>query len=390
MAAPRQRRERRIVIAIVVFWLALAIVVYAYAGYPLLVAARARLWGTEAVGAPVTPPVTVVVAAYNEDARIADRVRDVLAQDYPADCLRVVVASDGSTDGTVAAASAVGDPRVDVLALADNRGKAAALAAALARVTTPIVAFTDARQRFAPYALRRLVEPLADPAVGAVSGELEIRTGTDAGARPADIGLYWRMEKALREGEARLGWLHGVSGAIHAMRRELIVVPPDGTILDDMFLPLAAVFAGKRVWMVRNAIAIDVASGDEGEEFRRKLRTLAGNWQLMARLPRLLSWRDNPVWFAFVSHKLARLIVPWALIAALIASAYAPGAFYRALFGLQLAGYVAAAIALAAPRQVARIPLLPTAGTFVLLNAAALLSLPACLMLDPRGLWKKH
>lgn len=370
-----------------VFWVAIALVTYAYALYPLLAAVLAHVSGRVPHVDAITPPLTVIVAAHNEAPRIAARVRDILEQEYPVENLRVVVVDDGSNDGTATAAG-IDDPRVHVVSLPENAGKAVALNAGVAAATTSLVAFTDARQRFAPGALRMLVEPFADPEVGTVSGELVIESHTSG--RAADIGLYWRIETVLRESEARLGWLHGVSGAIHAMRRELIPKLPAGLILDDMYFPLATQFAGKWVWMARDAVALDTASGDETEEFRRKVRTLAGNWQLMARLPRLLSWRDNPVWFAFVSHKLARLIVPWALIAALIASAYAPGAFYRALFGLQLAGYVAAAIALAAPRQVARIPLLPTAGTFVLLNAAALLSLPACLMLDPRGLWKKH
>ena len=232
------------------------------------------------------------------------------------------------------------------------------------------------------------MEPFADPNVGAVSGELMIESAPGA---VADIGLYWRMEKALREGEARLGWLHGVSGAIHALRRELVQAPPPGTILDDMYLPLSVVFAGKRVAMAREAIALDHASADAWEEFRRKLRTLAGNWQLVARMPRLANPFANPVFFAWFSHKFLRLIVPWALLAMVIACAFAwRQPFYRGALLVQLAGYAGAAFALLRPRLGARIPLLRTIGSFVVLNAAALLSLPACLALDPRGLWKSH
>lgn len=371
----------------IVFWCALALIVYAYVLYPSLVLLLSRRFGQLPQCASCTPSLTVIIAACNESARIGARVRDVLAQDYPHDKLRVAVVDDGSSDGTWKAAE-TGDPRVRVIRLAYNVGKAAALAIAIESSDTEIVAFADARQRFAPNALRRLMEPFADPRVGAVSGELVIES---APGTTADIGLYWRMEKVLRDNEARLGWMHGASGAIHALRRELAQPPPPGTILDDMYLPLSVVFAGSRVAMVRDAVALDRASADALEEFRRKLRTLAGNWQLIARMPRLANPFTNPVFFAWFSHKFLRLIVPWALLAMLIACALAwRQPFYRAALIMQLAGYAGAAFALLRPRLGARVPLLRTIGSFVMLNAAALLSLPACLALDPRGLWKSH
>jgi hypothetical protein len=157
-----------------------------------------------------------------------------------------------------------------------------------------------------------------------------------------------------------------------------------------MFLPLGAVLAGKRIWMAREAIAYDTASVSGSEEFRRKLRTLAGNWQLMARMPQLLNPWLNPTFFAFISHKLLRLIAPWALLVALVASASAGGAFYASVCGLQLLAYAVAVLAVVRPRWMEGIPFATSAGTFLMLNVAALLSLPACLLLDPRGLWKKH
>jgi cellulose synthase/poly-beta-1,6-N-acetylglucosamine synthase-like glycosyltransferase len=369
-----------------IFWVAIALVAYTYALYPALAAVLSRWMGRTPHTEAITPALAVVVAAHNEESRIATRVRDILEQEYPEDDLRVIVVDDGSTDGTAAAAD-IGDARVQVIRLPRNVGKAAALNAGVAAATAALVVFTDARQRFAPGALRRLAEPFADPEVGVVSGELAI--APDVAGRAADIGLYWRIETMLRESEARLGWLHGVSGAIHAMRRELIPTLPPGLILDDMYLPLTALFAGKWVWMTREAVALDSGSRDESEEFRRKLRTLAGNWQLLAKLPRLLNPFTNPVFFAFVSHKLLRLLAPWALIAALPASLCARQPFYAALFVLQLLAYAIAALAIFRPRAAARIPFAGTAGTFVMLNAAALCSLPACIV-GPRRLWKKH
>jgi cellulose synthase/poly-beta-1,6-N-acetylglucosamine synthase-like glycosyltransferase len=368
-----------------IFWTALGLVAYTYAGYALLVAllARRRAWRPRTTD--FTPALTVVIAAYNEAARIGARVRNVLAQDYPAERLRVVVVSDGSDDGTERCVPA-DDPRVRVLALAENRGKAAALNAAMAVVESGFVVFTDVRQRFAADALRRLMAPFADAEVGVVSGELELAADTGA----TQGGLYWRMEKSLREREALVGWLHGVSGAVYALRTHLFEPLPPGTILDDVWIPLHAAFAGQRIWMARDALAYDSGSATAAEEYRRKLRTLAGNWQLLARLPRLLvPWR-NPLFLAWFSHKLLRLVAPWALLAAWLAAALAPGPVYQLAFWAQTLGYALAVLALAAPRLAARIPLAPAAGSFVMLNTAALLALPASLALDPRGLWKKH
>ena len=379
----------------IVFWICAALVVWTYAGYPVGVYLLQRRFGRDVERADPAddadlPGLTVVIAAFNEERRIGARVADVLAQDYPHERLRVVVVSDGSRDGTARAAAASGDARVRVIELAANAGKAVALDAALATIDDGIVVFADARQRYAPGTLRRLVVPFRDASVGGVSGELAFVETDGADAPAASLGLYWRMETALRRHEARLGTLHGVSGAIHALRRSRWVAPPPGTILDDVWIPMQVVLRGERVWLERDAVAWDIASATGAEEFRRKLRTLAGNWQLVARLPAVaLPWR-NPAFFAWFSHKFLRLLVPWALLAMLLSSACIDTPFWRMLFVLQLAAYVAAALALLAPKAAARVPLLPTLATFVSLNVAALLSLPACLALDPRGLWKPH
>lgn len=369
------------------FWGCVAAVFWAYAGYPLLAAVLASKLGQTPRSGESCPPLTVVIAARDEEARIGARIADVLAQDYPAGALHVLVVSDGSRDGT-ARAAADADPRVSVLVLADNVGKAAALNAAMAMVATDLVAFTDVRQRYAPGALRALVAPFADPRVGAVSGELVIDEPDGSATRA--VGLYWRMEKRLRADEARLRWLHGVTGAVHALRRALYRPMPAGTILDDMWLPLHAAFAGHWVWMARDAVAHDIASTDAREEFARKLRTLAGNWQLLARLPVLLVPGANPLFFAWWSHKFLRLLVPWALLLALAASAQAPGPLYRVALVAQVAGYGLAALGLWLPRLAARVPLLPAGCTFLMLNAAALLSLPASLAVAPDRLWRRH
>ena len=374
-------------VATLAFWICVAVPSYAYLGYPLLMRILARGRLRTIANVPETwPEITVVVAARNEETRITARVHDILAQDYPRDRLQVIIIDDGSSDATARMAD-VGDPRCRVITLTRNGGKAVALDAALRLVSTPITVFADARQRFAPGTLRALAQPFSDPTVGAVAGELRIR---DAHGGEGDLGLYWRIERRLRHDESTLGWLHGVSGAIHALRTPLFTPIPPGTLLDDMWLPLHVVFSGHRVAMTEDAIAWDSASAHHGEEFARKVRTLAGNWQLIARLPRLLlPWR-NPAWFAWCSHKLSRLLAPWAMLGALVSCALASGSFYHAVFALQCTCYAFALLAITLPGIARRLPLASTAGTFLMLNAAALLSLPAALSGDTRRLWRAH
>src|SRR5215472_18372 len=180
--------------SIPIFWCGLAVVAWTYAGYALFAQWLAHRRGAAPQLADLQPPVTVVIAAYNEAQRIAARVHNVLAQNYPPQRLFVLVVSDGSHDGTERMLAGL-DGRVRGLALPENHGKALALNAALAQVTTEFVIFSDARQQFAPYAIRRLMAAFADPRVGAVSGELEIVERFAARAHPVNAGLYWRMEK---------------------------------------------------------------------------------------------------------------------------------------------------------------------------------------------------
>jgi poly-beta-1,6-N-acetyl-D-glucosamine synthase len=379
--------------AALLLWLSLALAAYTFVGYPLLAMLLARRYG----GTPRSsdepsnlPELTVVVAARNEAAGIASRVANLLASDYPAERLQIIVVDDGSDDDTAQHAAAGADARVRVVRLPQPLGKAAALTEAMQQVRTPLTVFADARQRFAPDALRRLAAPFADPGVGAVAGELLIGPASTEGDAVAGNGMYWRIERALREAEARLGWAHAASGAIYAIRTRLFRPIPPGLLLDDVYTPLQVVRQGLRIWAARDAVAYDVASSELSREFRRKLRTLAGNWQLIAAQRWLLDPRGNPVFFAWISHKLARLIAPWALLAALLTAAIAEGPLAQVAFWLQVAAYTLAVGAILFPRMARRIPLASTAGNFLALNAAALLSLPLWLGGNDLGqLWKR-
>jgi cellulose synthase/poly-beta-1,6-N-acetylglucosamine synthase-like glycosyltransferase len=349
------------------FWLCAALVVYAYAGYPLLLALAARLRPARPRRGPVAASVSVIIAAHNEEATITHRLEEftalIAAAGIPGE---VIVVSDGSTDRTAELARAFPKGNVRVLELPANSGKAVALNVGWAVSAHEILVFADTRQSWHPDALRLLLENFADPTVGAVSGDLVVE---GPGGILAGVGLYWRYEKWLRRQESRVHSAVGVTGAISAVRRSLYRRIPRGLIVDDVYWPLRVTMQGYRVVHDGRAHAFDRLPETARDEFRRKVRTLTGNFQLVSRLPAaLLPWR-NPVWFELLSHKLLRLAVPWALVAMLVLSAFLPGPLYQALFWGQAAGYLVALAGLCPGLSRFR---LPAAGaSFVVLNAAA-------------------
>ena len=363
----------------IVFWLSAACVIYTYIGYPLLLAAMARLWprGRTRVGQPPDSPVSVVLAAHNEEFRIGARIRELvgLVTARPAGG-EIIVVSDGSTDRTVAEAQAAaaeaelateGRIPVCVLVQETNLGKAAALNQAHAVARHPLLILADARQRWADDAIGRLLAPFADPAVGAVSGDLVLESAPGV---MAGVGLYWRFEKWLRRTESRFDSMVSVTGCISAVRRELFPKLPAGTILDDVYWPLTVAMGGHRVVHEERAKALDRLPEKASDEFRRKVRTLAGNFQLMSRSPAvLLPWR-NRLWWQFVSHRALRLVVPWALLAMLIVAAVLPGSFYRFAFWSQ-AGFYLVGLAGCCRLVAARSRLASGIASFLVLNAAA-------------------
>ena len=334
------------------FWGSLGIVLYVYAGYPAVLAVWSRLARRARVSErDATPAVSVVIAARNEAERLPGRLENLFGLDYPMSRLEIIVVSDGSTDATLEAMAPWTEPRrkrqphVRLIALG-TVGKAAALNAGVAAATHDIIVFADARQRFAPDALGRLVARFADPTVGAVSGQLvlDCEDGSSPSTIGDGVGAYWRYEKWLRARESDIDSMLGATGAIYAMRRACWTPLPPGTILDDVLAPMRTVLAGWRVVFEDGAHAFDVTAADASVESRRKTRTLAGNYQLLVLEPRLLVPGVNRVWLQYVSHKLGRLVVPWALVALFGASLAlaASSVFYFAAAAAQGIFYVLA------------------------------------------------
>lgn len=325
----------------IAFWGSAAMIAFTFAGYPLLVSLLARLRpvATQHRDGEWTPRVSAILCALDAQDHVAAKLRNLLQLEHPPGLLEIVVACDGCSDATAAACRGVGDARVRVLEFPRRRGKAACLNDAVAAANGEVLLMVDVRQRIEPGALRQLLDRLADPGVGAVSGELCFDAPGPGFGRSVDA--YWRYEKSIRHAESRSGSVVGATGALYAMRRALFAPLPEGTVLDDVLVPMQVVAQGHRVAFEPGAVAWDSASDSAGQERRRKVRTLAGNLQLLALAPWLLDPRANPAWFRFACHKLLRLAAPWILCLLLAATAWlAPGhPFYLAC--LVLAGAAA-------------------------------------------------
>ena len=354
------------------FWGTATLIVYTYFGYFAWLWVRSRLFPWPVRRGAYQPSVSIMMVVRNEEKFLPGKLSNLLELDYPAHLREVVVVSDGSRDRTEAMLRDCCDPRLRIVLNQLPRGKACGLNDGIQMSQGELVIFTDARQKIERGALRILVENFADPEVGCVSGELML--GDPASGEAAEgMSLYWQVEKKVRELEAASGSVVGATGAFYAVRRELLIPVPEGTILDDVYIPMQVARQGKRVVFEPRARAWDSADLGTGREFARKVRTLYGNYQLLQLAPWILS-HNNPIRFEFISHKLLRLVTPFALVVVFVTSAFLPGSVYRISWLLQIAFYGMSLLALL---QLKRGLLARTANaalTFVLLNTAALVA----------------
>jgi cellulose synthase/poly-beta-1,6-N-acetylglucosamine synthase-like glycosyltransferase len=320
-------------------WGCVWLLIHVYVGYPAWIWLHARVQPWPVRKQAIIPTVTVVIAVHDGARHVRAKLKNLRALDYPHEKIDIVIACDGCRDATGAVSRHCGDPRVRVLDFAERRGKAVCLNEAIASARGEVLLLTDVRQKLSPTALRELVANFADPAVGAVSGELHLENAHTGFAQGVDA--YWRYEKLIRHAESRSGSTIGVSGALYAMRRELFEPLPPGTVLDDVLIPMRVAAAGWRVVFEPRALAWDQPSQQPAEERRRKIRTLAGNYQLIQLAPWLLLPGSNPLWFRFVSHKLLRLLAPWLLL--LLALSTTVLATRHAIYALLLLALLAGA-----------------------------------------------
>ena len=305
-------------IAAVVLLCSVALLAWTWFLYPVVMVCLARVMPRATPPAPAPwPHVTVVIASRDDPTVVAARIADVFTADYPAGRLDIVLSIDsGSTAERAALLRTLSADRVQVVIGDGPAGKAAAVNVGVRTATGEVLVFTDTQQRFDPTAIRALVSALlADSRITVAGGALHL-PGDRPGKRRSPVEWYWAGERILRAAEARLHSTIGVSGSIYAMRAAAWVPIPAGLILDDVFVPMQQVLLGARVAYTLEARAWDVRRTDHESERVRKVRTLTGNFQLVAWLPVLLVPFRNHVWLQFVSHKVLRLASPWVALAA--------------------------------------------------------------------------
>jgi cellulose synthase/poly-beta-1,6-N-acetylglucosamine synthase-like glycosyltransferase len=355
------------------FWGSVVLIAYSYAGYPIWLWLRSHLRPWPVQRGTIDPTISVVMVVRDEEQVLAAKLENLLRLDYPAERLHIVVVSDGSTDGSEAILHEYArNPRVQVVLNQLSKGKASGLNDAMTMAQGDIVVFTDARQKIEAGAIRELLADFADPLVGCVSGELMLGD-PETGEKGEGMGVYWRIEKKVRELESASGSVVGATGALYAVRREWLADIPPETLLDDVLIPMQVARSGKRVLFEPRARAWDLPHLGRGREFARKVRTLGGNYQLLQLAPWLLR-AENPIRFEFVSHKLLRLLVPLALLVALGASAVVQQPFYKAALVAQLAFYASSLMGMARVKLGPLARLGDAAFTFVVLNTAALVA----------------
>ncbi len=360
---------------ICLFWCSLFFIAYTYIGYPVtlwLLTKFARYPAAEQNDVTL-PSVSVVIAARNEEKQICPRIRNLAEQGYPG-VLEIILVSDNSTDATVAEAERLAGELAEVgislqiLTQCSGSGKPSAVNKGVAAASGEIIVFADARQQFVPGALTALVSSFSDPEVGCVSGELVFVDSAEGGLE-VEMGAYWHYEKAIRRMESATGSVMGATGAIYAVRRQLYKDLPAATLLDDVLTPINILCQQKRVLFAGRAVATDIVSSNVDDEWRRKVRTLAGNWQLIGQGV-LRQGLIHGFLFRFFWHKVARILVPFALPCLLVSSLYADS-WLLCIFGFgQILFYFVALLGWKLPRF-SRNSLVRLCYFFCVLNWAA-------------------
>jgi cellulose synthase/poly-beta-1,6-N-acetylglucosamine synthase-like glycosyltransferase len=369
----------------------IGLTVYVYAGYPLLIAIWGRIRPHQYRRADITPRLSLIIAAYNEEGVIAEKLRNSLALDYPSEMLEIIVVADGSRDATAHIARDFEKDGVRVMHSPERRGKSAALNRAVAAASGEIVVFSDANAFYEADALAKLARNFADPEVGAVSGNKTVRRGSTSIADAE--GFYWKYESFIKKQETLTGSTIGVVGEINAIRKALYPGIPEHIVNDDSYLCLAALRSGWRVVYEPAAVSFETPAQSMTEEAVRRRRITAGRYQQMFT-PSLWMTLPATAIFKLVSHKYLRLMLPLLMIGALatntiVVLAEDPPGLLVATFVAQLAAYLAAGagMLLGGSRGAAK---LPRAAYYVVSsNFAALGGLQHFLSGRATVLWQK-
>ena len=304
------------------FWFFVSTIFYTYLGYPILVALFSRVRPYRGRGSSIQrkldspPSVTLLIAAYNEEEVISRKLRNSLLIDYPSDKLQILVAADGSDDRTAHIVETYYDHGIELSYNRPRDGKMSAINRAITKARGDIVVFSDANNFYEPETIRELIKEFRDPSVGAVTGSKTISNGD--GMLGESEGMYWKYESFIRRQETRLGNCTGVVGEVLAVRRELYEPPPDYIINDDFYMAVNLIRRGYRVVYAPQARSIERISPSVKDEVTRRTRIIAGRYQALAHAGQWMPWNRPIVVWQLISHKILRLLVPFAMIGAFV------------------------------------------------------------------------
>jgi len=320
----------------IVFWLSLSFILYTYFGYPILVAVLAALKNKRVKKKLITPKVSLLIAAYNEESVIENKIENSLKLDYPKDSLEIVVVSDGSTDGTNRIVKEYARQGIILHQYPSNAGKVNALNKSVPEAKGEILIFTDASSMLTRDSIKELAANFADSSVGCVTGRYKVIKKREA-ALGEEEDFYWKYETFIKEKETRIGSILGAHGALYAIRKELYPSPEGGVINDDYWLPIEIIKKGYRTIYEPGAISSEAAEKMEG--FARRLRIAVGDYQQLSLLKGLFKPFRGWMIFQFFSHKILRLAVPWFLIILLVSNLFLRGGVYLVFLSFQLVFY---------------------------------------------------
>jgi len=384
----------------IVFWFSLALVGYTYLAYPVVLffcycLAQLRsdwqyLFDRQnrrvlALEESEVPSVSLLIPAFNEEARLLQKISNLREMDYPPEKVQIVFVSDGSTDGTNEFLKGVGDPNIEAIFLSCRSGKAAALNQAVLHARHEILAFSDASTLFASDTLRKLSRHFSDGRVGAVCGALRFQASAES---QQTEGVYWKYESMIRLMETRLGATLTASGAAYALRRSAYIPLAPGTVLDDFVIPMNARKAGYRVLYDPEAIATDYAPESIKGEFTRRVRLATGSFASLMFLLRVPMGAFGR--FAFVSHKLLRWILPLILCSLLISNIALLRYSGYVLFGvMQLIFYMWAGFGFLFRERIRNVRFALLAYFLLVMNVAFLVGMFRCLTKREEGVWQR-
>ncbi len=298
------------------FWISIGSIFYTYFGYPILIFFLAKLIHKSETYQSWQPPVTLLIAAYNEESVIEDKIKNSLAVDYPKDLYQVLIVTDGSEDKTPEIAKRYSDSGVETLHQTERRGKMAAINRALPHARGEIIVFSDANNYYLVDTIRNLIRPFGNPDVGAVTGAKVISQGD--GSLGASEGLYWKYESFIKKQESCSGSCTSAAGEVLAIRKSLYSPPPNNVINDDFFIAMQIIRNGFRLVYAPQAKSIERVSLSAEDEITRRTRINAGRFQAIAMAKQILPFNRPLLVWQVLSHKFLRPLVPFGMIGALV------------------------------------------------------------------------